>query len=250
MPMLENVDAAERLAVGKKNFALRELDSNPAVLYSRLLSTPDNVTTLLTLHLIGKQGTDGLDQSVLERCAQSDDQAVCQLAQQVLNEAQQHGNGKEGALETSLSVPDKIVYLRGVEIFEDLSVSQLAAVVSATEEISCPRGDILQNPGDPVDKLYLVVSGEVSVTQQKQGGSGPAEELTRFGPGQALGIAALFGDEPFFTSAQTTEDTELLCLGRDDFEEIVKEHPEIALRMCRYLSKHLHTVIDRLSKRD
>jgi hypothetical protein len=248
MPMLENVDVAERLSVGKKNFALRELDSNPAGLYSRLLSTPDNVTVLLTLHLVAQQGIDGLDRSILDRCAQADDQAVRQMAQKVLNEAQETGSSKEGALETSLSVPDKIVYLRGVEIFEDLSVSQLAAVASATEEMSFPRGDILQNPGDPVDKLYLVVSGEVSVTQQKQGGSGPAEELTRFGPGQALGIAALFGDEPFFTSAQTTEDTELLCLGRDDFEEIVKEHPEIALRMCRYLSKHLHTAIDRLSR--
>jgi ATP/ADP translocase len=249
MPMLENVDSAERLAVGKRNFALHELDSNPAVLYSRLLSTPDNVTVLLTLHLVAKQGIDGLDRSILDRCAQSDDHRVRQLAHQVLDEAQEPGSNKEGALETSLSVPDRIVSLRGVEIFEDLSVSQLAAVASATEEVSFPPGETLHNPGDPVDKLYLVVRGEVSVTQQKQGGSGPVEELTRFGPGQAFGIAALFEDEPFLTSAQATEETELLCLGRDDFEEIVKEHPEIALRMCRYLSKHLHTAVDRLSKR-
>ncbi len=89
--------------------------------------------------------------------------------------------------ETSLS--EKIVLLRGMEIFEGLTVSELAAVAAVTEEETLPPGSEFISEGDPGETMYLIVSGQVDVT--KKGADGCSVGLAKMGPGGYVGEMAL-----------------------------------------------------------
>ncbi len=61
LPLLEEQPVSQSLALGRKHFHLERFNANVALLYSRLLSEPDWVTVLLTLHLIAVDPTEDLD---------------------------------------------------------------------------------------------------------------------------------------------------------------------------------------------
>ena len=46
-----------------------------------------------------------------------------------------------------VTISDKIMLLRGIEIFESLSVSELAAIASVVEEIDCKPDEIIIQEG-------------------------------------------------------------------------------------------------------
>ena len=134
--------------------------------------------------------------------------------------------------ETTLS--DKIILLRGIEIFEGLSVGELAAVASFTEETDYPAGEIVIREGEPGETLYLVIKGEVSVI--KGLGTENEIELDRIGSGDYFGEMALFEDIARTASIKTEADSRLLILHKQEFNQIVREYPQIALEICKVLS--------------
>jgi CRP-like cAMP-binding protein len=68
-------------------------------------------------------------------------------------------------METATTIPltDKILHLKTIEIFADLSVNELAAVASVTEEASFGEREMVFREGETGDTLFLIVEGEVAV---------------------------------------------------------------------------------------
>ena len=73
-------------------------------------------------------------------------------------------------MEKGISITEKILYLKKINLFEGLSVSELAAVASVTEEIVYPPGEIVINEGDTGETMYLILQGEVSVIKGRRKG--------------------------------------------------------------------------------
>ena len=78
-------------------------------------------------------------------------------------------SGQEDEMETTTSIPltDKILHLKNIEIFNDLSINELAAVAAVTEEAVFDEGEQVFKEGDRGDTLYLVLDGNVAVIKER-----------------------------------------------------------------------------------
>lgn len=145
-----------------------------------------------------------------------------------------------------VTISDKIMLLRGIDIFESLSVSELAATVSVVEEIDCTPGEIIIQEGTVGDTMYLVIKGEVSVI--KDLGEINEIEIDRINAGDYFGEMALFEDAVRSVSIRIEEPSRFMVLNKQEFKELVREYPQIALEICKVLSgriRNLHTKIEK-----
>ena len=145
-----------------------------------------------------------------------------------------------------VTISDKIMLLRGIDIFESLSVSELAATVYVVEEIDCTPGEIIIQEGTVGDTMYLVIKGEVSVI--KDLGEINEIEIDRIKAGDYFGEMALFEDAVRSVSIRIEEPSRFMVLHKQEFKELVREYPQIALEICKVLSgriRNLHTKIEK-----
>jgi CRP-like cAMP-binding protein len=147
---------------------------------------------------------------------------------------------------SDVTISDKIMLLRGIEIFESLSVSELAAIASVVEELDCTPGEVIIQEGTVGDTMYLVVKGEVSVI--KDLGTVNEIEIDRIKAGDYFGEMALFEDAVRSVSIRIEETSRFMVLHKQEFKELVREYPQIALEICKVLSgriRNLHTKIEK-----
>ena len=88
--------------------------------------------------------------------------------------------------------------------------------------------------GDPVDGLYVVVSGRIKVLLSDN--DGKEVVLTVESAGACFGEIALLDEEPRSASVAALENTELLIIYRDQFMDLLDNHPEFARALIRSLA--------------
>jgi len=148
IPLLEDSPPSQRLAIGRKNFQIPDFYSDKTILYTHLLNEEDWVSVTMALYMAEDLDLEKIDRETILALTRSENVYIRQMAQCVMDKHEGHSSKKEGGMEAEISIPDKILLLRGIEIFEALSVSELAAVASVTEEIVCPPGEIVIKEGD------------------------------------------------------------------------------------------------------
>ena len=248
MPLLEDLPPSQCLAVGRKKFKLPNFDSDPASIYPYLLAKQNWVTVVLTLYLVSHQGADEVVKEAVENLTGSKNVYICQMAQCVFELKQDRPVKKEDGMGTEISIPDKILHLRKIQIFEGLSITELAAVASVTEEIVFQPDETVIKEGEPGETMYLILEGEVSVNKGQE--QGREIELDRISAGDYFGEMALFEDIPRSATIRTQKETRLLMLHKREFAEIVREYPQIALHICRVLGARLRKLHDKVKRHE
>ena len=147
-------------------------------------------------------------------------------------------------MEDQMDLSEKIILLKRIDIFAGLSVSELSAIASITEEAAYPAGDVIIREGDPGDSLYLVINGRVSVIKGRDDGS--EMELDQIDEGDYFGEMALFEDLKRSASIKTITDTRLLFLHTLEFNEMVREYPQIALEICKALGARIRKLHEKM----
>jgi CRP-like cAMP-binding protein len=143
----------------------------------------------------------------------------------------------------TLSVMDRILFLRRVRLFSDLPPSELKQVAAITNEQYYLDGEVIARQGEPGDEMYIIVSGEVRVTSHE--GSRSAVELARRGPGEYVGEMAIISQEPRMASLIAHGDVRVLHIEQPQFEAILRERPETSLAVMRVLCARLKEVQQR-----
>jgi ATP/ADP translocase len=237
IPLLEDLPAYQRLAVGKRAFDLPRFDESKGVLYAHLLNQQDWVAVVLTLRLLSTEYRNGFDLEISEKLADSDNEQIREMAHVLAQMKACDATKREETMEKSVSVTDKILHLRSINIFEGLSVGELAAVASVTEEANYPPEEVVIKEGDPGDTLFLIISGKVAVI--KGYGTDQEIELDRIRAGDYFGEMALIEDTVRSATIRTLEESRLLSLHKREFTEIVREYPQIALHICKILGQRI-----------
>ena len=89
-----------------------------------------------------------------------------------------------------------------------------------------PRNAVLINEGEQGDSLFIVLSGRLKVYASNEAGK---EIVIDFhGPGECVGEMSLDG-APRSASVVTTEPTTCAIVGRAQFREFIREHPDFAM---------------------
>jgi hypothetical protein len=234
IPLLEDSPPLQRLAVGRKHFQIPDFSSNEPILYAHLFAEKDWVTVLLGLSMADDLGLDRIGKETILPLMESENEYIRQMTRHLIDKYESHISNEEDSMEAEVTIPDKILLLRGIEIFETLSVSELAAVSSVTEEQVYPPGEIVIKEGNTGETMYLIIKGEVSVIK---GHGGDHEiELDRISAGDYFGEMALFEDVLRSATIRTEQESHFLVLHKQEFKEIVREYPQIALTICKVLS--------------
>jgi HEAT repeat protein len=137
----------------------------------------------------------------------------------------------------SLSLMERIVFLRRVPLFVDLSPADLKHVAEVATEQTFPDGEIVAEQGEPGDEMYVVLSGELRVLVSRDGN--PAAEVARRGAGEYVGEMAVITHAPRMASLVAAGQVRALAIDRRRFERILRERPEASLAVMRELCNRL-----------
>ena len=99
-----------------------------------------------------------------------------------------------------------------------------------------PKGQIIIREGEYGQEAYLVQSGEVSVFITKDE---EEVELARLAAGQIVGEMAFVFDAPRTASVKATQDTNLIVISRQQFQEKLRESDPTVRAIVQMLSQRV-----------
>lgn len=252
-PLLEGFSLNRTIAAGKQFFRLPSFHRAEEDLFPLLLKSRDWIEQVLALSILHTLADAGQFEPILrqaniitEHCA-STVTPVQEAAENLwCAMANKETAMEENVMDRALTIAEKILLLRNIDIFSELSVSELGAVASVTETRECRDNETVIREGESGEEVFLIISGAVSVT--KKGDGGKEIQLDTMSEGDCFGEMALFEKMTRSATIRTSEPSRFLILHKQPFNELVREYPRIALGICTALSHRLRNLQSRLAK--
>lgn len=126
---------------------------------------------------------------------------------------------------------EKILILRNVSLFTEISDEAITTLASCTEEVEVSEGEEIIKEGEVEDAMYVIVSGRAEVISKGQ-------HLADLGPNHYFGELAVFSPDVRSASVVVKEWGVMLKLSRENLMHYVGSNPSF-----------LHCVIDSLCDR-
>lgn len=143
-------------------------------------------------------------------------------------------------------IPAKLTYLSNIEIFQDLSTSELEQMDRQITMSSCEPGRIFYMPEDTGEVLFLLKKGRVQLYRISPNGKKLVVET--LGPGTIFGEMSLVGQGMHNTFAEAVDECLLCVMSRADVERLMREKPSVAFRFVEALGDRLSSVETRLEE--
>jgi HEAT repeat protein len=142
---------------------------------------------------------------------------------------------------------ERLLALKQVDLFANLSLEQLEAVHQLTREAEYLPGEVIIGEGERGETLYLILEGRVSVVKSH----GTQQEL-KLGSVSAVGYfgeMAILDDAP--RSATVVADTRcrVLTLDGASLKDLILQMPEISFVIFRVLTGRVRAADAKLAKR-
>ena len=141
---------------------------------------------------------------------------------------------------------DTIALLQRVPLFAALGEQDLARVVQVTVPRRFQAGEIVFRDGDQSDTCYIVRSGCARAVRDHAGGR--TITLATFGPEDMFGELAMFDDEPRSATVEATEEMEAIAILGGDMRRMLREHPDLAVKLLAALGRRLRDTNERLAR--
>ena len=133
-------------------------------------------------------------------------------------------------------------YLRQTPVFSGLSDEELEEIVPLVVKRRLRRDTVVFHEGDPGSAFYLVKTGRVKI--YKSSAYGREQVLSILGDGQIFGDVPTFDGGPYPATAATMTEAEIYLIRREDFQGILRRHPEIALKVIQVLGARLRQSLE------
>ncbi len=133
-------------------------------------------------------------------------------------------------------------FLKGVELFADLSERDLDPLAGKMYRRRYSRGQVIFVKGEPATSLYVIEGGRVKILITSEQG----EELIVhvLGVGASFGALGPLGGVPRWSDAVAQTNSVLLVLQSEDFLPFVMAHPQVATRVLSYLDAWLRRLAE------
>ena len=138
------------------------------------------------------------------------------------------------AKEVSKMIPilERVILLKSVSIFSSLSGEAIYHIAEIAEEINVPSGGVIFRQGDMGDSMYVVIRGAVSIRQGEV-------ELARRGIKECFGEMAVLDQKPRSATVVALENTELLRVSGETFNELMEQHVQISRGIIQVLLDYI-----------
>jgi zinc transporter ZupT len=123
---------------------------------------------------------------------------------------------------------ERIKLLAKSDLMRHLPAEQIEQILPSIQDRQLKAGEILFRAGDAGDALYIVGRGKVEVLTEPGPGNAACSSIAALGEGHAFGEMSLLSGEPRTATIRAVEDTTLLRIAKQDFEQLVAADPELA----------------------
>jgi CRP-like cAMP-binding protein len=122
-------------------------------------------------------------------------------------------------------------------LFEALDEDTTRDLRAAMSEVRLRRGEVLFREGQPGDRVYVIADGKIKLGHTSQ--DGRETLIAVLGPGEMLGVLALFDPGPRAATATAIAPTRLLELRHDDLTGILDGRPQLSSQLLQSLARRL-----------
>lgn len=136
---------------------------------------------------------------------------------------------------------DKIWYLQGGDIFYGLACEKEIFMRKAVKFYFC-KNEIIFNEGDPGNCCYYLESGLVRIYGVHDSGKEPVYFLRN--EGELFGVSEIIDEYPRIANAQAVSDVVVYKIGRNDFDEILRNSYPLARRVISMLGRRVRHLGD------
>jgi CRP/FNR family transcriptional regulator, cyclic AMP receptor protein len=141
--------------------------------------------------------------------------------------------------EKKLTIIEKVLFLKSVDIFEHATVEQLGRIAGLTEEVHFEPGETIFNEGDLGDAFYVLLSGRVSI--EKNGNT-----LREIKEKEAFGALEMLDFHPRAVTAKAVDQVRALKVNGQEFHDLLSldmEMVEAVFRMLCDLVRRILTLV-------
>jgi CRP/FNR family transcriptional regulator, cyclic AMP receptor protein len=127
--------------------------------------------------------------------------------------------------------------LSQVPLFALLDDQERSLLAERVETVTFAEGHTIFNVGDPGDSMYLVTSGEVTLSVKTK--TGEEMFLESPGPGEFFGEISLLDEGPRTASARAKVEVTAIEIDRGDLDELIRLKPAAAMDMLAATGRRL-----------
>ncbi len=134
--------------------------------------------------------------------------------------------------------------IRSVPLFAGLDDAQMGRIREIARAVEAARRDVLFREGEPVEGLFVLVSGRVKIYKLSPDGKEHILHVVR--PGQTFAEAAVFMPGGYPAYAEALQKSRALLLPKTPFLDLLRDEPAISLQIIASLSRYLKQFADRI----
>ena len=127
---------------------------------------------------------------------------------------------------------EKVLLLKQMPLFKNVSNMALSDLMSVSEEQTCKAGSILIQEKEPNKMVYFLLSGAVEILKE----SGKKEVQAK----SILGLKSVFWIGSADEQVKTTQKSVVLMIEKDKLYRVMALHPSLAFAILNELSADAH----------
>ena len=143
----------------------------------------------------------------------------------------------------AMSLEPAIAMLKRTGLFAGIDAVRLEVMAFTCERREYAPGATLFEAGDEADCALLILDGEAAMLAYDAHG---AAQALRLESGDLVGETALFEPQQRLTTVRAVSSLQVLRIGRDMFQRLMGEFPELAGAVAARLAARLSTLGDEL----
>jgi CRP/FNR family transcriptional regulator len=131
--------------------------------------------------------------------------------------------------------------LRSCQLFMGLPAADIAAIASFVIPKHLDKGEYLFREGNRSEGFYVIQNGAINV--HRVSATGKERVIHLFRPVESFAEATLATATGYPADARATQPTTVLLVPKNDFIDLLRRRPELALRMLGSMSQHLRVIV-------
>src|SRR5215211_1018156 len=145
---------------------------------------------------------------------------------------------REGAHLMPMSLKEEMRLLSMVDTLGPLSDEEMKDLAKRTPDTFLEQEDILYTPKEGTERLFILKEGRVQLYEVN--GEGDEITLSVIEDGNVFGEMALTGQSLKGLYVRALIPSTVVSLRREDVEDLIRNKPEVGLRLVRDLAQRLH----------
>ena len=232
---LEALETIGDKGLAKSVVSLLETDptpSDPSDVIAMLLKSTDPWLRILALSATSELGLREFIPLLHQLTAGSD----MLLRESALGALSRFGEEKSMDTLKTVSILERILLLREIPIFADLSPEDLKLVAETAREEWYPQNTVIFHQGEEGNMMFVIVEGNLQVLRTT---NGIEQVLAQRSAGDFVGEMAIIESAPRSATLSAQTDVRVLAMDGETFKGILRERPDVSFAVLRSVSRRL-----------